>query len=63
VKRLIRLAIVVALAVWAWRFAVGVRRPQSRVAVAFTDGSSLELPQASPEFDVLAGEARAALGG
>jgi hypothetical protein len=62
VKRLIRLAIVVALAAWAWRFAVGVRRPQSRVAVAFTDGSSLDLPQASPEFDVLAGEARTALG-
>jgi hypothetical protein len=62
VKRLVRLAIVVALAAWAWRFAVGIRRPQSRVAVAFTDGSSLELPMASPEFGVLADEARAALG-
>jgi hypothetical protein len=62
VKRLLRLAIVVGLAVWAWRYAVGVRRPQSRVAVAFTDGSALELPMASPEFDVLAGEARTALG-
>ena len=61
-KRLIRLAVVVALAVWAWRFAVGVRRPQSRVAVGFTDGSALELPLATPEFDVLANEARAALG-
>ena len=61
-KRLVRLAIVVALAVWAWRFAVGIRRPHSRVAVAFTDGSALELPMASPEFGVLADEARAALG-
>ena len=61
-KRLIRVAIVVALAIWAWRFAVGIRRPSSRVAVAFADGSSLELPTASPEFDLLAGEARSALG-
>lgn len=61
-KRLIRLAVVVALAVWAWRFAVGVRRPQSRVAVGFGDGSALELPLATPEFDALATEARAALG-
>lgn len=61
-KRLLRLAIVVALAVWAWRFAVGIRRPASRVAVAFADGSSLELPAASPEFASLAGEARSALG-
>jgi hypothetical protein len=62
VKRLIRLAVVVALAVWAWRFAVGVRRPQSRVAVGFGDGSALELPLATHEFDALATEARAALG-
>jgi hypothetical protein len=61
VKRLVRLALVVALAVWAWRFAVGIRRPASRVAVSFTDGSALELPMATPEFDVLANEARAAL--
>jgi hypothetical protein len=63
VKRLIRLAVVIALAVWAWRFAVGIRRPRSRVAVGFTDGSSLDLPAATPEFDALAGEARAAIGG
>ncbi len=61
-RRLIRLVLLAALAVWAWRYAVGVRRPAERATVAFPDGSAIVLERGSPGFERLAAEARSALG-
>jgi hypothetical protein len=58
---LIRLALVAALAVWAWRYLIGIRRPTERATVAFSDGSAVVLEPGSAEFERLAAEARAAL--
>ena len=60
-KRLLRLAVAVALAVWAWRRFVGDRGPSERATVAFADGSALVLEPGSAGFDGLAAAARAAL--
>lgn len=60
-RRLFRLVFVAALAIWAWRYIVGVRRPSERATVAFSDGSAIVLEPGSVEFERLAAEARAAL--
>jgi prepilin-type processing-associated H-X9-DG protein len=61
VRRLLRLAVVAALAVWAWRRVIGGRRSDERATVAFADGSALVLEPGSAEFDRLSATARAAL--
>jgi hypothetical protein len=61
VRRLLRLAVVVALAVWAWRRMLRGRRSDERATVAFSDGSALVLEPGSAEFDRLSATARAAL--
>jgi hypothetical protein len=58
VRRLLRLALVVGLAVWAWRFLVQGRGPHERASVAYEDGSDIVLDPDSPEFDRLAAIAR-----
>ena len=60
-RKLFRIALLVALAVWAWRYAVGLRRPGERVTVAFADGSAIVLEPGSAGFERVAAEARAAL--
>jgi hypothetical protein len=60
-RRLVRLALLVGLAVWAWRFFFGRKEPLERATVAYTDGSALVLEPGSPGFDRLAASARAAL--
>ena len=60
-KRLVRLAALIALTVWAWRSFVARRGPHERAGVSYADGSSLVLEPGSPEFDRLADAARAAL--
>ena len=59
--RLLRLAILAALAVWAWRFFVGRKEPPERAGVSYADGSSLVLEPGSPGFERLAAVARGAL--
>ncbi len=60
-RRLLRLALLAALAVWAWRTFVAGRRPDQRAGVSYADGSSLVLEPGSPGFERLAGIARGAL--
>jgi prepilin-type processing-associated H-X9-DG protein len=60
---LLRLVVVAALAVWAWRRLLRRRRPSERATVAFADGSAFVLEPGSGEFERLAAPARAALQG
>ncbi len=57
-RRLLRLALAIALAVWAWRFLVQGRGPHERAIVAYADGSDIVLEPGSPEFERLAAVAR-----
>jgi hypothetical protein len=61
VRRLFRLALVVALAVWAWRSLLRERGPRERASVAYADGSSLVLEPGSAGFERLAAPARRVL--
>jgi hypothetical protein len=61
VRRLLRLALAAALAIWAWRTFVGVRGPHERASVSFADGSELVLEPGSTDFEHLASLARTAL--
>ena len=60
-RALLRLAILVGLAVWAWRYLVGSRKPHERASLSFSDGSAIVLEPGSAEFERLAAIARAAL--
>ena len=62
-RALLRLAIVVALGVWAWRRFLGRGEPSERASVSYADGSALVLEPGSPGFERLAAVARSALGG
>ena len=60
-RKLVRLAILVALAVWAWRRFAGPSRPQERAGISYADGSSVVLDPGSPGFERLAAIARPAI--
>jgi hypothetical protein len=60
-RKLLRLAVLAALAVWVWRTFIARSSPQERVGVSYADGSSLVLEPGSPGFERLAGVARAAV--
>ena len=60
-RRLIRLALLVALAVWAWRRFVGPSGPHERAGISYADGSSIVLEPGSPGFEQLAAIARSAI--
>ncbi|MFO7572565.1 MAG: hypothetical protein R6W48_08205 [Gaiellaceae bacterium] len=57
-RRLLRLAVLVGLAIWAWRRFVGGGEPSERAGVSYADGSSLVLEPGSPGFERLAALAR-----
>ena len=57
-RRLLRLALGIALALWAWRFLIRARGPHERATVAYADGSDVVLDPSSAEFDRLATIAR-----
>jgi hypothetical protein len=61
VRKLIRLAVLLGLAVWAWRRFVGQSGPDERAGVSYADGSAVVLEPGSPGFERLAGIARASL--
>lgn len=61
IRRLVRLAVVVGLAVWAWRFFLGRREPLERATIAYSDGSALVVEPGAPGFDRLAAAARSGL--
>jgi len=60
-KKLIRLAILIALAVWAWRKFFGSSGPEERAGISYADGSAVVLEPGSPGFERLASIARSAL--
>ena len=60
-RKLVRLAVLIGLTVWAWRYFAGRREPHERAGVSYADGSSLVLEPGSPGFDRLADAARVAL--
>jgi hypothetical protein len=60
-RRLLRLAVVVGLAIWAWRRLADGRSSSERAGVSFADGSSLVLDPGTPGFERLAAIARTAL--
>jgi hypothetical protein len=62
VRKLVRLALLVGLAVWAWRFLVQGRGPHERASVAYADGSDVVLEPGSAEFERLASIARSVVG-
>jgi hypothetical protein len=61
VRKIIRLAILIALAVWAWRKLFGPAGPEERAGVSYADGSAVVLEPGSPGFERLASVARSAL--
>jgi hypothetical protein len=61
VRRLLRLALAAALAIWAWRTFVGVRGPHERASASFANGSEVVLEPGSPEFELFATVARTVL--
>jgi hypothetical protein len=61
VRRLIRLAILVGLAIWAWRKFFGPSGSEERAGVSYADGSAVVLEPGSPGFERLAAVARSAL--
>lgn len=60
-KKLIRLALLIGLAVWAWRTFFGSSGPEERAGISYADGSAVVLERGSPGFERLAGIARSAL--
>ena len=59
--KLIRLAILIALAVWAWHKFFGPSGSEERAGVSYADGSAVVLEPGSPGFERLASVARSAL--
>jgi hypothetical protein len=62
VRRLLRWALVIGLAVLAWRYISRQRGPLERAGASYADGSSVVLEPGSPGFARLADAARPALG-
>ena len=60
-RKLVRLALLVGLAIWAWRFFAGSSGSQERAGVSYADGSSIVLEPGSAGFERLASIARSAL--
>ena len=60
-RRLIRLAVLIGLAIWAWRKFFGPSGPDERAGVSYADGSAVVLEPGSPGFERLAEVARSAL--
>ena len=60
-RKLIRLAVLTALAIWAWRRFFGPPASLERAGVSYADGSSVVLEPGSSSFERLAGIARSAL--
>lgn len=60
-RKLVRLAVLVGLAIWAWRRFTGPSGPRERASVSYADGSSVVLEPGSAPFERLASIARTAL--
>ena len=58
-RGLLRLAILAALAVWAWRYLVRSREPHERASLSFSDGSAIVLEPGSAGVRAARGHRRA----
>jgi hypothetical protein len=61
VRKLIRLAILAGLAIWAWRRFFASSGSRERAGVSYADGSAVVLEPGSVGFERLAAIARTAL--
>ena len=60
-RKLIRLALLIGLAIWAWRTFFGSSGSPERAGISYADGSAVVLEPGSPSFERLAAIARTAL--
>ena len=60
-RKLIRLAVLVGLAIWAWRRFFASSGSLERAGISYADGSAVVLEPGSAGFDRLAAIARSAL--
>lgn len=60
-RKLVRLAALVALGIWAWRLLLARRQPGERATVAYADGSAIVLESGTVAFERLAEIARPAV--
>jgi hypothetical protein len=60
-RKLVRLAVLAGLAIWAWRTFFGSSRPPERAGISYADGSAVVLEPGSAGFERLAAIARNAL--
>ena len=60
-RKLIRLAVLVGLAIWAWRTFFASSGPEERAGISYADGSAVVLEPGSPGFEQLASITRSAL--
>jgi hypothetical protein len=61
VRKLVRLALLVLLAVWTWRKLFGPSGSDERAGISYADGSAVVLEPGTPGFERLASITRAAL--
>ena len=60
-RKLLRLALLVLLAVWAWRKFFGQSSSEERAGISYADGSAVVLEPGTSGFERLASITRAAL--
>ena len=60
-RKLVRLALLVLLAVWAWRKLFGPSGSEERAGISYADGSAIVLAPGTPGFERLAAITRSAL--
>ena len=60
-RKLVRLAVLIGLVVWAWRTFFASSGPEERAGVSFADGSAVVVEPGSAQFERLASIARSAL--
>ena len=60
-RKLIRLAVLVGLGIWAWRTFFASSGPAERAGISYADGSAVVLEPGSAGFERLASIARSAL--
>jgi hypothetical protein len=61
VRKLVRVALLVGLVVWAWRRFFASSGPEERAGISYADGSAVVLEPGTARFERLASITRSAL--